>query len=64
MLIYMIILSVTVETPNLDSEQDFPQQVASSPTVWIASSPPTQGPWSNAGRGIAEYTVVQNLVNI
>ncbi|CAB3984535.1 RING finger 10, partial [Paramuricea clavata] len=42
--------NVTIETPNLDSEQDFPQQVASSPTVWIASSPRTQGPWSNAGR--------------
>ena len=38
---------VPEETPNLDSEQEFPQQVGSSPNVWIASSPPTHGPWSN-----------------
>ncbi|XP_028400700.1 RING finger protein 10-like [Dendronephthya gigantea] len=37
---------VAIETPNLDSEKDFPQQVGSGPNVWISSSPPAQGPWS------------------
>ncbi|XP_046840539.1 RING finger protein 10-like [Xenia sp. Carnegie-2017] len=42
--------SDNVETPDLESEKDFPQQfqqVDTSCNMWIASSPPTHGPWSS-----------------
>lgn len=45
------ISSLDTETPDLSSEQDFPQQIGSSADVWIASSPPTSGPWSGAVSG-------------